>query len=153
MAQSKKPRKTYKPKAIHMPMMAESRDRMAMRLHLNVETLIASPSSEAFNELCKKVASLTDALSHLRGRPIANDRDAAANAIRTAVATLTQIQERAERTETLGVTDTEALSLRNASGVMDLELGRIPKNIIDASIAIIKRQTDERINALNYDYS
>ena len=117
MAQSKKPRKGYKPKAIHLPMMAESRDRMAMKLHLNVETLITSPSSDAFNELCKKIASLTDALSHLRGRPIIDVRDAAANAIRTAVSTLSQIQERSERTETLGVTDLEALSLRNASGV------------------------------------
>ena len=76
MASNKKPRKRYKEKPIHLPMMPESRDRMAMRLHLNVEALIASPSSEASNELCKKVASLTDALSHLRGRPIFNDRDA-----------------------------------------------------------------------------
>ena len=153
MAKSKAPRKKYREKPIHLPMMPESRDRMAMRLHLNVEALIASPSSEAFNELCKKVASLTDALSHLRGRPIFNDRDAAANAIRTAVATLTQIQERAERTEVLAVTETEALSLRNASGAMDIELGRIPKNVLDASIAIIRKQTEERIEALSYGYS
>ena len=145
MAQSKKPRKGYKPKAIHLPMMAESRDRMAMKLHLNIETLITSPSSDAFNELCKKIASLTDALSHMRGRPIVDDRDAAANAIRTAVATLSQIQERSERTDTLAVTDLEALSLRNASGVLDVELARIPKNVMDASIIIVRHQLTEKL--------
>ena len=145
MAQSEKPRKKYREKPVHLPMMAESRDRMAMRLHLNVEALIASPSSEAFNELCKKVSALTDALTHLRGRPIFDDKDAAANAIRTAIATLTQIQERSERTGSLGVTEVEALSLRNASGVMDVELGRIPKNVLDASIILVKRQINEKL--------
>ncbi len=148
MASNKKPRKPYKQKPIHLPMMAESRDRMAMRLHLNIETLISSPSSEAFNELCKKVASLTDALSHLRGRPIVDDKDAAANAIRTMVMTLAQIQERSERTGGLGVTDLEAVSLRNASGVMDVEMGRIPKNVLDASILIVRHQLQDKVKAI-----
>ena len=153
MAQSKKPRKRYKEKPVHLPMMAESRDRMAMKLHLNVEALIASPSSDAFNELCKKVSALTDALSHLRGRPIFQDKDAAANAIRTCVATLTQIHERAERTDTLAVTEVEALSLRNASGALDVALAKIPKNVLDASILITKRMTEERVEAISYGYS
>lgn len=116
-----------------------------MRLHLNVEALISSPSSDAFNELCKKVASLTDALSHLRGRAIANDKDAAANAIRTAVMTLNAIHERAERTGTLAVTEMEGLSLRNASGAMDIELGKIPKNVLDASIILVRQQLSEKL--------
>jgi hypothetical protein len=145
MASNKKPRKPYKQKPIHLPMMAESRDRMAMRLHLNVETLISSPSSEAFNELCKKVASLTDALSHLRGKPIVDDTDAAANAIRTMVMTLAQVQQRSERTKALGVTDLEAVSLRNASGVLDVEMGRIPKNVLDASILIVKHGLNQKL--------
>lgn len=152
MGANKKPRKKYREKPIHLPMMAESRDRMAMRLHLNVEALITQPSSEAFNELCKKVASLSDALSHLRGRPVVDDRDAAANALRTCVMTLDSIHQRAQRTGTLAVTDADAVSLRNAAGAMDVELARIPKNVLDASIAIISKQTEERLEALSYGY-
>ena len=147
MASNKKPHKQYKEKSVHLPMMAASRDQLAMKLHLNVEALIASPTSDAFNELCKKVASITDALSHLRNRSIVDDKDAAANAIRTAVMTLNQIQERTSRTGTLAVTDTEAISLRNASGAMDVELARIPKNVMDASIYLVKRQIDNRMKA------
>lgn len=153
MAANKKPRKKYREKAIHLPMMAGSRDSLAMKLHLNVEAMIASPSSDAFNELCKKVASLNDALSHLRGRAIVDDKDAAANAIRTTIRTLHDIHERSERTGTLSVTEFEALSLRNASGAMDVELARIPKNVMDASIHLVKRQTQERIDAISYGYS
>ncbi len=153
MASNKRPRKKYREKAIYLPMMAGSRDSLAMRLHLNVESLIASPSSDAFNELCKKVASLNDAISHVRGRRLVDDKDAAANAIRTTIRTLNDIHERTERTGTLTVTEFEAMSLRNASGAMDVELARIPKNVMDASIHLVKRQTQERIEAVAYEYS
>lgn len=138
MASNRRPRKAYKPKSIHLPMMASSRDSLAMKLHLNVESLIAAPDSDAFNELCKKVASITDALSHLRGRAIVDDRDAAANAVRTCVSTLAAVHERAMVNSKLVITEFEAMSLRNAAGSLDVELARIPKNVMDAAITTVK---------------
>ena len=146
MAGNKRPRKRYREKAIHLPMMAESRDRMAMKLHLNVEMLVQNPSPDAFNELCKKIASLNDALSHMRSRAIVDDKDAAANAIRTTIMTLNGIYERFDKYKKLSVTEFEAISLRNAAGVLDVELARIPKNVLDASIAQVKIQAKEQID-------
>ncbi len=145
MASNKKPRKKYREKAIHLPMMAESRDRMAMRLHLNVEAMIEKPDSNSFNELCKKVAAMSDSLSHLRGRAIVDDKDAAANAVRTMVMTLAQIQERSGRINVLSVSEAEAVSLRTAAGKMDEALAQIPKNVMDASIILVRQGVEKRL--------
>ena len=54
-------RKAYRPKPVHMPMMKESRDALAMQLHARVESLILAPSIDSCNEVSKMLATMSHA--------------------------------------------------------------------------------------------
>jgi prepilin-type N-terminal cleavage/methylation domain-containing protein len=150
MGRNSKPRKAYKPKAAHLPMMRETHDRLALKLHLTVEALITQPSPLAYNELTKKLATLTDAISHMRGgRHLVDDHDAAANALRTSVIVLGAIFDRWEKTKNLAVTAMEALSLRSAAGVLDDAIRRIPKNVFDSSTVIVRARANNELKEVN----
>jgi hypothetical protein len=135
MSRNKKTRKAYRPRAVHVPMMAETHERLALTLHMAVETLISRPSSTAYNEMTKKIASLTDAVGNMRNTSdLSGHRDATANALRTAVMVLDSVWKRWERTGAVAVTEIEAISLRNACGVLDNAIKEIPKNVFDACV-------------------
>jgi hypothetical protein len=140
MTTKKKRCKAYKPKPINRPMMAETHHSLALKLHTAVETLINRPSASAYNEMTKHVAILTDAVGHMRNsNDLSKDRDATANALRTAVLVLDQIWNRWTKTAKVIVMPLDAVSLRNAVGVLDGAIKEIPKNIFDGCVLQVNR--------------
>lgn len=140
--------KAYRPRAMHMPMMAETHYALSFQLHAAVETLIHKPSAGAYNEMTKKIATMTDAVGHMRNsNDLSNDRDATANALRTAVMVLDDVRKRWERIEVVAVTNIEATSLRNACGILDATLKKIPKNVYDGCVMQVARDAHYRQKA------
>lgn len=120
MGKSAKPRHAYNTdkRRVHVPMMKNSRDNLALQLHAAVETLIGAPGIDAFNRVSKMVARTESAL----GRP-----DACLNAAKEA---LYAISERFARVGKVGVSDEEAKRLKTASGDIDKLLPKIPANVM-----------------------
>jgi len=60
VGKNKKPRKQHKARAVHVPMMPETRDRMALSMHMAVEALILEPSIDTYNSLSTKLCTLSN---------------------------------------------------------------------------------------------
>lgn len=123
MAKNKKPRKQRKERAVHLPMMAGTRDRLALSLHLAVEVLINRPTVDSYNSLSTKFCTLSNA-------GIDND------ALRSGSLALVAICDRYERVGKVGVTGDEAAALRDSVGLLDAALASIPANKLAAAEAI-----------------
>jgi hypothetical protein len=109
----KKPRnKKYQPRVPRIPLMAETRDHLALDLHMAVETLIGAPSREAFNELSKRFITMQKVVG-------------AADYLEIAKRALLDIAARFERVGKFGVNAAEAEALRKASGSMDQALAGV----------------------------
>lgn len=134
MGKSAKPRKKYKERAVHVPMMVETQEREATSLHMLVAAMIAAPTPDLYNAITRKMATYSDAMSHMRGgRSLSGDRDAAANALRSALLTLGAVFDRWDRTKAVAVTESEASSLKSASIILDQAIWRIPANVLKAA--------------------
>jgi len=132
---TKKPRKRYVPKNAYIPMVGATHDRLSLKFHMSIEALISHTSIEAYNAVMAKLAAISNSICLMRkAKEIISHRDPVANAMRTACLTMSEIWDRWEATGTIYVTDINAKALRNTSGVLDGELARIPKNVLDASI-------------------
>ena len=143
MAGNKKPRKAYREKPVHVPMTAAKHATEATTLHAMVAGFCLDPTPALFNGLTRFLATLTDAISHLRGgKPLINDRDAAAIAMRSAILTLDAIAQRFDHTKgTLMVTAAEKMSLQRAALVLDGAIATIPANVLDAARLLIDVRT------------
>lgn len=119
-----KPRrnKAYKPRPANIPMMAETRNSLALELHLATETLIAAPSPDTYNQLSKMLAALRNA-------------GATDACIDQASDAMLVICDRYERVGKVGVADTEAAVLRQAAGGIDHQIGTVPTNKFRQSVA------------------
>jgi hypothetical protein len=122
----KKPRK-FRP--IHVPMMPESRNALALQLHAAVETLINRPSIDSYNALSKMLATMTDA-------GITDE------CLNMATETLNGICDRYERVQRIGLSDKEGENLRAMAGELDWLIGKIPVNVFRASAAMVNRNFD-----------
>ena len=133
MSGNKKPRKAYREKLIHVPMMPESRDTLAMQLHAAVETLIHAPSVDACNEVSKKLA-------------IMNHAGLQSVALSTAIMVIDSVIDRFIRVKKIGISQSETETLQTAAGQLDRQLATIPVNVLKASRYVVN-QRFERINA------
>jgi hypothetical protein len=123
MARSKKPRnKAYHPRQVAIPMMAATRNSLALELHLATEALIAAPSPATYNQLSKMLAALR------RSGSTATCVDLASDA-------MLAICDRYDRVEKVGVSEAEAAILRQTAGGLDHQIGTIPVNKFKQSIA------------------
>jgi hypothetical protein len=129
MAKSKKPRHQQRVKAVHVPMMPESRSALAMQLHAAVETLIERPSIDACNGVSKKLATLAQAGAKNDSLDIATE-------------IINAVVDRFERVKKIGVSDKEAAMLRLMAGDLDVLLPTIPVNLLKASAAMVNHNFD-----------
>lgn len=117
-------RKAYRPKPVHLPMMKESRDALAMHLHARVESLILAPSIDSCNEVSKVLATM----SYAGLDSVA--LDAASEAVNAII-------DRWERVKRIGVSAQEAEVLRQSAGRLDVLLPKIPVNVLKAARAMV----------------
>lgn len=113
-------RKAYKPKPVHVPMMKESRNALAMQLYAAVKTLADRPDVDACNRVSKILATMSQA--GLKS-PHLDDASEAVN----------QITDRFIRVGKIGVSDSEAKTLHRTAGQLDMLLATIPVNVLRAS--------------------
>jgi hypothetical protein len=118
----KKRSKTYRPRAVNVPMMCETHDSLALDLRLSVETLIAAPSVDTYNAVSLKLVTL--------GR-VVGARDFMEQAKRA----MLDVAARFERVGKMGVSDPEAAALRDSLGQMDAVIALVPVNKFAAAEA------------------
>jgi hypothetical protein len=66
MARSSKPRKAYNPNKhrMHVPMTAQTRDGLALQLHMTVEAMAATPSEALGGKLARILAAMANAINY-----------------------------------------------------------------------------------------
>lgn len=130
MRQVKRRSKEYKPKAVHVPMMKETRDELALRLYAAIETLIADPDPVSYNALSVMLCTLKQA-------------GAQGYALDDANSAMLDICNRYERVNRVGVSDGEEKLLRRAAGGLDALIGTIPVNQFKLASMRTKRWAEE----------
>jgi hypothetical protein len=114
-------RRRFQPKA-NVPMVTETHRRLALELRMAGEALIARPTVDAFNQLSKMLAALCSA-------------GMAGEAIDLATDTMSDICDRYERVQKIGVSGPEAERLRLALACIDDRLPLIPVNRFQQAVA------------------
>jgi hypothetical protein len=144
MSANRRPRKKYVPKAIYCPMTAQTRNSIALDLHMAVEACIAYPCHATFDQLVAMLAAITTAVNNQSITPINARTDADALCVVRMMKALHSVQERFDRVGKYGVSEAEATELRQASGAMDHALGRIPYNTFRAAVWQVTQQCQGR---------
>ena len=124
MSKSKKPRHPHRIKAIHVPMMDESRKSLATQLYMRVKMLIEYPSIETCNDVSIALATMAEAKHQSAAL------DAASEAVNAII-------DRWERVKRIGVSAQEAEILRQSAGRLDVLLPKIPVNVLKAARAMV----------------
>ena len=131
MSANKKPRnKAHKPRAVNIPMMATTRNSLALKLHLMIEALIEAPSPDTYNQLSKKLAQLVYTGAQGKCLDMATD-------------VLTAVCDRFERVGRVGTSELEAKALRMAGVGLDSLLGTIPINKVEDAGARVSIYAEE----------
>lgn len=107
--------KKYRPRALRIPMMRETRDELALALRMSIETLIAAPSVDSYNAVSLQLVTL--------GRVVG-----AQEFMERAKAAMLDVAARFERVEKMGVSAAEAAVLRDTSNNMDCAIGLVTVN-------------------------
>lgn len=141
MGRSSKPRKAYNPNArrLHVPMHSQTRDALALHMHLAVEDMIREPAAAAANKLARILAAMANAIDYGATARIRDRTDPAAVAVHAALEALQAIEARFDRLGKYGVSGDEITALRAAAGGLDESLARIPFNVLQASIHAANR--------------
>jgi hypothetical protein len=129
MSKSAKPRKAHREKPIHVPMMTENRDALALQMHTAVETLIQRPSVDSYNRISKMLATMTYA-------------GMKADCLNMATDTVNAVCDRFDRVQAIGLSDKEAETLRAMAGELDWMIGKIPSNVFKAAAATVNYNFD-----------
>lgn len=117
-------RRQFQPKA-SIPMVTETHRRLALERRMAGESLIAAPSVDAFNQLSKMLAALCNA-------------GMAGEAIDLATDTMSDICDRYERVQKIGVSELEGEWLRLAIASIDDRLPMIPVNRFAKAVAEVE---------------
>lgn len=112
---AKRNKKYGGPRIPNIPMMRTTHDELAMGLHIAIETLIARPDVDTYNDLSLRFITL--------GRVVGKQQY-----MEQAKGAMLDIAARFERMGKFGVNAAEAEALRQASGQMDMALPKIPVN-------------------------
>lgn len=141
MARSSKPRKAYNPNKhrLHVPMTAQTRDGLALQLHMTVEAMATQPSEALGGKLARILMAMANAITYNSPVLIKDRTDSDAVAVKGALAALQAIEERFDRVGKYGVSGDEITALRAAAGGLDQSLARIPFNVLQASIHAANR--------------
>lgn len=108
--------KKYKPGQVRMPMMAETRNSLALELRLAVAALVQAPSVDTYNQLNQMLAAVAWAADGQADiRRVALSLDLA----------LRQVATRFERIEAVTVTALEATTLHAGIDLLDGLLGQL----------------------------
>lgn len=105
-----------------VPMVTETHRRLALELRMAGETLISRPSVDAFNQLSQMFAALCNA--GMQG-----------GAIDMATGAMSDICDRYERVQKIGVSPAEADQLRLAIASIDDRLPLLPVNRFEKAVA------------------
>lgn len=137
----KKRNKKYRPKLVGIPAiipMASVLDVMPdMSFHLFriFDAALDEPTKTTIDDLGGALVSLASALSMAsRGVALQDKTDAASLAIKSAIRAYEDIDRRADRTGVIAVSANEALTLRNAAGVLEWALKTIPAHVWNAAM-------------------
>lgn len=109
----------------NVPMTSEARDRLALELRTSVETLIAAPSPDSYNQVSKMLAALATAGMECP-------------ALDSSSRTMNAICDRFERIGKVGLTDSEALALRQGAAGVDARLPFLPLNKLNKAVAQVE---------------
>ena len=109
----------------NVPMVAETRDRLALEIRMAGETLIAHPSIDAYNTLSKMFASLDRA-------------GMSADLVGPGAKIMGAICDRYEETHSITVEREEAAGLRQAIADIDAGLHRVPLNRFAQAVAEVE---------------
>ncbi len=112
---AKRTKKYAGPRVPNIPMMGTTHNELAMGLHAAIETLIAAPDVDNYNDLSLRFITL--------GRVVGPQ-----SYMEQAKSAMLDIAARFERVGKFGVNAVEAAALRLASGQMDMALPKIPVN-------------------------
>ena len=152
MAKPKKSRagKTHKPKGLHIPLMLDiamprvyvrdTEPELAMRIYLQIDGLIASPTLDGANDLCRLFAKIAIGL-HFTYEGIGLDRLPADTraAVLSALSALQDISRRYNERKVIAVSKTEAMTLNAAAGRLDEALSLIPMHMWERAELTVKR--------------
>lgn len=129
----KKRNKAYRPKVrlipkiIQIETVTDVYPELPTKLYAAIITFCERPSIESCNHLSHQLCCVAGGMSHAyKGAPILHKRDAASNAIRSAILCIEAIGERYERTGVVGVTEMDRKTLHAAAGRLDEALQAIP---------------------------
>lgn len=141
MAANKKTRKAYNPNKhrMHVPMTAQTRDGLALQLHMAVEAMATEPSEALGGKLARILAAMANAINYNSPTLIRDRTDPDALAVIGALKALEAIEARFDRLGKYGVSGDEITALRAAAGGLDESLARIPFNVLQASIHAANR--------------
>ena len=113
----KKRNKPHRARPVNTPMMTPTRDKLALKLRLSVEALIAAPSPDTYSAVSKQLATIFRTGAKGAGLDLAS-------------LALTTICDRFERVHKVGVSEQEAVQLRDGAAGIDQMLATIPVNKI-----------------------
>lgn len=136
MARSSKPRKRYQgdKKRCHVPICAETRNALALDMHLSIESLILAPNHDTHYQLANMLSAMAGAIDYAGKEKISLRTDPDAVAVISAFNALIAIEKRFDKVGKWGISGDEAQTLRGAIGGLDTALARIPFNVLQASI-------------------
>lgn len=121
-----------------IPMMPETRQKIALSIYLAVEGLCTAPTDALGDEVCKHMAIITAAVDYVAG---AENywQSSSGSTLRTAADILETALARCDAGAHWYVTEEEAATLRSAAAQFDHVLRLIPFNVYRAAQVYVER--------------
>lgn len=136
-----------RPRIAMIPMMAETRKRIAMTMHMCAEGMVHAPSSAMATEASKQLAIMSAAIDAQSPVGIARRTDAVSLALVAALAVMQSVEARHDAGKNWGVTGEEAKTLRAAAARFDEALRRVPFNVYEAARIFVEEMLRPKVAA------
>lgn len=128
-------------RAALIPMMPDTRRRIATAMHLAAEAMLNTPGVAVANEAARQLAIITAAIDYTAGAENMW-QSSTGQTIATALQVLENVLARHDAGENWGVTGDEAACLRSAAAQFDHVLRLIPFNVYRAAELFVKEALD-----------
>lgn len=129
----------------HIPMMRETRQKIAIKMHLMAEEMIGRPSATAAGELSKSMAIMTAAIDNSSAVNIIHRKDPVALSLIASLNTMVEIEARHDKIGKWGITGDQAVVIRAAAARFDEALARVPYNVYLAAAYFINMTLQEAL--------
>lgn len=123
----------------HIPMMQETRNRIALSMRMAVENMVMAPSSAAATEVGKMMAIITAAMDFVYDAKADLRGDQAWMGVVVAVKAMESIQVRYDTRAVWELTKDEIKMLRAAAAQFDHVLRKIPYNVYEAARIFVEQ--------------